>query len=184
MWGSSGRGFLTSWDLSSLRCGLVSREHAPCFLFFFFFSVPLVKVLQALMVDLHPLMVISCEDLSIALLVGSSELGGTGGKRILSPNKCFFFFTSFPDLNMLLLLFNASSTLPYRSDLGVLASSPSCSSSQLSLMYDIRCISESKYFFLWITLKLYRLRCVTSSHLRGSRLRYSGPPLQTEQINR
>lgn len=51
-------------------------------------------------VDLHPLMVISCEALSITLLVGSSELGGAGGKRILRPNKCFFFFTSFPDMNL------------------------------------------------------------------------------------
>lgn len=52
------------------------------------------------LVDLHPLMVISCEALSIILLVGSSELGGAGGKRILSPNKCFFFLTSFPDMNL------------------------------------------------------------------------------------
>lgn len=51
------------------------------------------------LVDLHPLMVISCEALSIILLVGS-ELGGAGGKRILRPNKCFFFFTSFPDMNL------------------------------------------------------------------------------------
>lgn len=52
------------------------------------------------LVDLHPLMVISCEAFSITLLVGSSQLGGTGGKRILRPNKCFFFFTSFPDMNL------------------------------------------------------------------------------------
>lgn len=96
-------------------------------------------------------MVISCEALSIILLVWSLELGGAGGKRILSPNKCFFFLTSFPDMNleekdgavrgavtatpgadgnsrtrkttyMLLLLFKASRTFSYRSDLGVLAS--------------------------------------------------------------
>ena len=52
------------------------------------------------LVDLHPLIVISCEGLSISLLVGSSEFGGAGGKRILSPNKCFFFLTSFPDMNL------------------------------------------------------------------------------------
>lgn len=50
-------------------------------------------------VDLHPLMVISCEALSIILL-GDWEFGGAGGKRILRPNKCFFFFTSFPDMNL------------------------------------------------------------------------------------
>lgn len=52
------------------------------------------------LVDLHPLMVISCEALSITMLTGSSELGGAGGKRILNPNKCFFFFTSLPDMNL------------------------------------------------------------------------------------
>lgn len=52
------------------------------------------------LVDLHPLMVISCDALSITLLVASSELGGAGGIRILRPNKCFFFFTSFPDMNL------------------------------------------------------------------------------------
>lgn len=45
-------------------------------------------------------MVISCEALSIVLLVCSLELGGAGGKRILSPNKCFFFLTSLPDMNL------------------------------------------------------------------------------------
>lgn len=110
--------------------------------------------LTGVFVDLHPLMVISCEALSIILLVGSSALGRVGGKRILSPNKCFFFFTSFPDMNlkdrgmnvttkrihqkdillnlkhqmfqgityMSLLLFRASKTFSYRTDLGVLAS--------------------------------------------------------------
>ena len=53
-----------------------------------------------ILLDLHPLMVISWEALSITRLVDSSELGGAGGKRILRPNKCFFFFTSFPDINL------------------------------------------------------------------------------------
>lgn len=53
-----------------------------------------------LLLDLHPLIVTSCEELSITPLVGSSELGGTGGKRTLRPNKCFFFFISFPDMNL------------------------------------------------------------------------------------
>jgi len=43
---------------------------------------------------------ISCEALSITLPVVSSELGGAGGKRILNPNKCFFFLISFPDLKL------------------------------------------------------------------------------------
>lgn len=50
--------------------------------------------------DLQPLIVISCEARSITLLVGSLQLGGAGGKRILRPNRCFFFFTSFPDMNL------------------------------------------------------------------------------------
>lgn len=59
-----------------------------------------LEPLRVALVGLHPLIVISCKDLSISLLAGSLELGGAGGSRILNPNKCFFFFTSFPDINL------------------------------------------------------------------------------------
>lgn len=29
-----------------------------------------------------------------------ATFGGTGGTRIRNPNKCFFFFISFPDINL------------------------------------------------------------------------------------
>lgn len=54
----------------------------------------------AVLGDTHPLIVISCEALAIILLFSSSALGGVGGKRTLNPNRCFFFFTSFPDMNL------------------------------------------------------------------------------------
>lgn len=73
--------------------------------------------LTGIFVDLHPLMVISCEALSIILLVGSSALGGVGGKRILSPNKCFFFFTSFPDMNLKERGMNVTTKIIYQKDI-------------------------------------------------------------------
>lgn len=61
-----------------------------------------LKLASYLMLDdvLFELTVIPCEGCSISLLVGCSPLGGVGGNRTLSPNKCFFFLTSFPDMNL------------------------------------------------------------------------------------
>lgn len=55
---------------------------------------------EKLLAGLHPFMVISWKGSPNTVYVGSVQLGGAGGKKILRRNKCFFFFTSFPDMNL------------------------------------------------------------------------------------
>lgn len=50
--------------------------------------------------DFLPLILNSCEVPSGSLSAFKAAFGGTGGTRILKPNKCFFFFISFPDINL------------------------------------------------------------------------------------
>lgn len=50
--------------------------------------------------DFLPLILNSWEVPSGSFSAFRAAFGGTGGTRILKPNKCFFFFISFPDINL------------------------------------------------------------------------------------